>query len=106
MPQITMPDGPPGNWDLHNSASKTLGVGYLRSQMAQGFSAVKAKVVFEGHCGFGDFRDQWDAGMAGTGSSVLQTDPDSLGSVEVSPAWDAKWRWRSRGRSRHLCTPL
>lgn len=49
-----------------SGASKTLGVGYLCSQMAQGFSAAKAKVVFEGHCGFGDFRDQWDAGMAGT----------------------------------------
>lgn len=49
-----------------SGASKTLGIGYLCSQMAQGFSAAKAKVVFEGHCGFGDFRDQWDAGMAGT----------------------------------------
>lgn len=31
-------------------------------KMAQGFSAAKAKVVFEGDCGFWDFRDQWDPG--------------------------------------------
>lgn len=46
-----------------SGASKTLGVGYLCSQMAQGFSAVKAKVVFEGQCGFGDVRDQGEPRM-------------------------------------------
>lgn len=39
---------------LLSGARKTPGVGYLRSQMAQGFSALKAKVVFEGQCGVGD----------------------------------------------------
>lgn len=46
-----------------SGASKTLGVGYLCSQLAQGFSAVKAKVVFEGQCGFGDIRDQGELRM-------------------------------------------
>lgn len=46
-----------------SGASKTLGVGYLHSQLAQGFSAVKAKVVFEGQCGFGDIRDQGELRM-------------------------------------------
>lgn len=40
---------------------------------------------------------------SGTGSSVLQTDPDSLGSVKVSQAWDAKWKWRSRGQRITKC---
>lgn len=31
--------------------------------MAQGFSAAKAEVVFEGQCGFGDIRDQGELGM-------------------------------------------
>lgn len=45
-----------------SGASRT-GVGYLPSQMAQGFSAVKAKVVFEGQCGFEDVSDQGEPGM-------------------------------------------
>lgn len=49
-----------------SGASKTLGVGYLCSQMAQSFSAVKAKVACEGQCGFRDFRVQGEPGMKGT----------------------------------------